>query len=264
MPANILSNRTLKSIYNLSSYTNDNPVYLPLVSAKSVTPIIFSDRQKYSSRSYWSATDINNPQKKTCLTIENHPIEHQGINTLDIVLEYSYDRNTASIKAPTTDLIFRQINLLLLNYPNEEDFWEVMNCYLTEQILRLNSVLCEITITIAVHPNSEFPYYRSSTVTQTNCGSKCETWHFNFPFCFTDSIDKSLYAPYKVNVDYIYATDSSQFPYPDFMIIYRQIADLLITQGKETWSKTQHSLKNILLQENSTLRSVSIELERLV
>lgn len=221
-------------------------------------------RHKYSSQSYWSAIDIDNPQKKTQIAIKNYRIKHQGLNTLNIVIEYSYHYGLAIANAFNTDLIYRQLNLLLINYPNEEDFWEVMNCYLTEGILKLNPQLSEVTITIAVHPNGEFPYHRSTTVNQTNCGSRQETWHFNFPLSFVSPIAKNLSTLYKVNVDYIYDINSWEFPYPDFMIIYRQLEDLLASNWEpKSWLKTRHKLINFLLEENLTLASVSLDLERI-
>ncbi|WP_036479878.1 hypothetical protein [Myxosarcina sp. GI1] len=268
MSVNIFSKPNLNNTFTFNSYRNKaagygSEAHLPLLSSESLNCTFLSDRQKYTSQSYWNATEVDRPQKKTRLSIENYQIKHQGINTLDIVLEYSYHYRLATVNALSTDLIFRQLNLLLLNYPNEEDFWEVMNCYLTEQILKLNPILSEVTIVIAVHPNSEFPYHRSSTVNQSNCGSRLETWHFNFPFSFIDSIDKK-YAAYKVNVDYTYNIDSLDFPYPDFVVIYKQIENLLVEDWKnESWANAQSNLKNLLLKENSTLKSISVELEQL-
>ncbi|MGV2830398.1 hypothetical protein [Myxosarcina sp. GI1(2024)] len=206
--------------------------------------------------------------RKNQLTIENYQIKHQGTKTLNIRLEYSYHYELTVVNYLSTDLIYRQLNLLLLNYnyPNEEDFWEVMNCYLTDRILRLNPMLSEVTIAIAVHPNSEFPYHRSTTVNQTKSGCRYETWHFNFPLSFINPIAKHLSNSYQVNVDYVYDTNSSEFPYPDFIIIYEQLKKLLLAGNwkPKSWIKIQHNLKNSLLRKNSTLRSLSVELEQLV
>jgi hypothetical protein len=112
-------------------------------------------------------------QTTTKFTLENYSIEHQGINSLDISIQYSSFLNkTNSISYKK--LISTQIDRLLKTYPNKTDYWEVMNYYLTKKIIQQNPELSLVTITLAVYPNQEYSYHRSTTVTQTYNGEKKE------------------------------------------------------------------------------------------
>jgi hydroxyacyl-ACP dehydratase HTD2-like protein with hotdog domain len=77
----------------------------------------------------------HSPQIKTKFTLENYSIEHQGINTLDISIQYSsFSKNTNSISYKKR--ISTQVDNLLKTYPNKNDYWEVMNYYLTKKIIQ--------------------------------------------------------------------------------------------------------------------------------
>jgi hypothetical protein len=134
----------------------------------------------------------HSPQINTKFIIKNYLIEHQGINTLNITIQYtSFVKNTSSISYKKR--ISTQVDRLLKTYPNKNDYWEVMNYYLTKKIIQQNPDLSSVTITLAVYPNREYSYHRSTTVTQTHNGEKKESWHFNFPIMLTQKKSRFLH-----------------------------------------------------------------------
>jgi hypothetical protein len=201
-------------------------------------------------------------QTTTKFTLENYSIEHQGINSLDISIQYSSFLNkTNSISYKK--LISTQIDRLLKTYPNKTDYWEVMNYYLTKKIIQQNPELSSVTITLAVYPNQEYSYHRSTTVTQTYSGEKKESWHFNFPISF---IQKSQDSLMQIDVYYTYKNNFSSIHYPNFIPIYQQIKNFIDTRTitkEESWTNIEQQLKTTLLQQNPMFSSLSIELKKL-
>lgn len=149
---------------------------------------------------------------------------------------------------------------LLKTYPNKNDYWEVMNYYLTKKIIQQNPELSSVTITLAVYPNREYPYHRSTTVTQTHNGEKKESWHFNFPMNFTHENQNYLK---QIDVYYTYKNDVCTINYPDFIPIYQQIKYFIGTRSttKESWTNLEQQLETKLLQQNPMFSSLSIELK---
>ena len=149
---------------------------------------------------------------------------------------------------------------LLKTYPNKNDYWEVMNYFLTKKLIQQNPELSSVTITLAVYPNREYPYYRSTTVTQTHNGKKKESWYFNFPIMLTQKSQDSFV---QIEVYYTYKNDFSIINYPDFIPIYQQIKNFLVTRSatKESWTNLEQQLEAKLLQQNPMFSSLSIELK---
>ncbi len=190
----------------------------------------------------------HSPQIKTKFTLENYSIKHQGINTLDISIQYSsFSKNTNSISYKKR--ISTQVDNLLKTYPNKNDYWEVMNYYLTKKIIQQNPELSSMTISLAVYPNQEYSYHRSTTVTQTHNGEKKESWHFNFPIMLTQKSQDSFM---QIDVYYTYKNDFSTIDYPDFIPIYQQIKNFIATRTlnkEESWTNIEQQLKTTLLQQ---------------
>jgi hypothetical protein len=62
--------------------------------------------------------------------------------------------------AETTEEFFR-------SYPNDGDFWEIVNLKLTAKLLRDFPALVNLTVEIHVMPTDRIPFARTSTVTRT-------------------------------------------------------------------------------------------------
>ena len=60
--------------------------------------------------------------------IKDFKIDHQGENNnLNLTIRYRYKAHLSNSAYPDFTVIANQIELLLTNYPNENDSWEIVN-----------------------------------------------------------------------------------------------------------------------------------------
>jgi len=60
--------------------------------------------------------------------IKDFKIEHQGeTNNLNITIQYRYRVNIAVSEYPDFRVVAKDIEMFLTNYPNEKDYWELLN-----------------------------------------------------------------------------------------------------------------------------------------
>ncbi len=65
--------------------------------------------------------------------MNDYTINHHYVKSgIDIEVDLSFKKNSASIN---TQLVKETINEYLVNYPNEDDFWEILNKNLTTELL---------------------------------------------------------------------------------------------------------------------------------
>ena len=106
--------------------------------------------------------------------IPDYPIEHQVQALLDIQVNYRFI-TTRPLK--TEDYInyfplTQEIDQFLTEYPNETDYWEILNKKLVDFILEKYPSIGSLRIRIDVSPNVAARYARHSTVLKTrsnNC-----------------------------------------------------------------------------------------------
>jgi hypothetical protein len=64
--------------------------------------------------------------------IKDFKIDHQGENNnLNITIWYRYKAHLSNTEYPDFMLIAKDIETLLTNYPNEGDYWEILNKKIT-------------------------------------------------------------------------------------------------------------------------------------
>ena len=114
-------------------------------------------------------------------SIEDYYIEHQGTAILDIDITLEFKPSKGKRK-PEDYYEFQQIinyvNSYLVDYPNETDYWEILNTNLATSLItdtiptawntayKLAKSVAELTVDIQVQPGSGGPAYaRSSSVT---------------------------------------------------------------------------------------------------
>lgn len=99
--------------------------------------------------------------------IKDFKIDHQGENNnLNITIRYRYKVHIARAEYPDFRLIARDIETLLTNYPNEEDYWEIVNKKITLMVFEKYPAVAKITSQTQVSPSPKAPYLRSSIVTR--------------------------------------------------------------------------------------------------
>jgi len=67
--------------------------------------------------------------------IANYPINHQGLNNLNLDVNYKYQDGILNFQYPDFVPIYKILDNLLVNYPNETDVWEIVNKNLTQKVI---------------------------------------------------------------------------------------------------------------------------------
>ena len=99
--------------------------------------------------------------------IKDFTVDHQGHNNLNISVKYRYRANMTVSDYPDFRLIAKDIETFLTNYPNETDYWEIVNKKITLLVLDKYSPIESVTSQIEVSPTTTVPYLRSSLSTRT-------------------------------------------------------------------------------------------------
>ena len=192
--------------------------------------------------------------------LENYPISHQGLNNLNIGVDYVYKPGIKNDEYPDFVPIYKKIDELLVNYPNETDFWEILNRNLTQQILAENPSMHSLTIDLDVLPTASAPYERSSTVTRNRQGQLLESWNFQIP---DYPIQHQGLNALNIDVDYNYKQGIMTAEYPNFIPIYNQINQLLVNYPDENqfWEILNRNLTRRILDENPAIDSLVLQLD---
>jgi hypothetical protein len=106
-------------------------------------------------------------------SISDLKLEHQGEkNSLNIIIRYRYRPNLSKTEYPDFTLIAKDIENLLMNYPDKTDYWELVNKRVTQMVLQKYSALAEITSQIEVAPTASVRYPRTSIVSRRQAVSR--------------------------------------------------------------------------------------------
>ncbi|HEY6805427.1 MAG TPA: hypothetical protein VI306_17750 [Pyrinomonadaceae bacterium] len=99
--------------------------------------------------------------------IKDFKVEHQDEhNVLNISVWFRYVPNVTVADYPDYRAVAKDVETFLTNYPNEQDYWEIVNKGLTAMLLKKYPSLAMITCEITVDPVERSPYTRSSRVTR--------------------------------------------------------------------------------------------------
>jgi RTX calcium-binding nonapeptide repeat (4 copies) len=212
-------------------------------------------------------------------SFDNYAIEHQGNATIDLLVSYDYKEGigvTDPLEYPEFTQIYNYIDNYLKTYPNETDFWEILNKNLVSDLLtepiptafgfdyQLADVVDSLTVEIDVLPgSSNIPIPRSSIVTgvpnvelvndvpQKNVVELDEGWKFEFD---DYAIEHQGNATIDLSVSYDYIDGigiEDPFEYPEFTQIYNYIDNYLKTYPNETdfWEILNKNLVSALLTQ---------------
>jgi serralysin len=101
-------------------------------------------------------------------SIKDFKIDHQGeSNVLNISIAYRYAEKIANSEYPDFRSLAHDVETLLTSYPNEDDYWEIVNKQITALLLKKHPVLTSVTCELKVEPSRLVPYPRSSRATRT-------------------------------------------------------------------------------------------------
>ena len=122
-----------------------------------------------------SQTVLKCEQHQEILTFQlsNYPIQDQGVAVLNVKFPYCM---TPEVLAQNTYHDFvpirKDIDKFFINYPNEGDFWEILNKKLVQILLDKYPKMVSLSIEIGVTPNVQEPLYCFTIVQSTrpqNC-----------------------------------------------------------------------------------------------
>jgi len=99
--------------------------------------------------------------------IKDFKMDHQTqSNNLNISISYRYITNIQKPQYPDFRWLAKDVETLLANYPNKDDYWEIVNKQITSLLLNKYSAITSVTCELKVDPSSLIPYTRSSRVTR--------------------------------------------------------------------------------------------------
>jgi len=127
------------------------------------TPSVNSQSLKTTERTQTAGA----PVEEFSFLIKDFRMDHQGqANNLNISVSYRYLANIAKPDYPDFRWLAKDIETLLTSYPNEDDYWEIVNKQITALLLKKYPGIAAVTCEIRVDPTSVVPYTRSSRVTR--------------------------------------------------------------------------------------------------
>ena len=99
--------------------------------------------------------------------LKDFRMDHQGqANNLNISISYRYTANIKKADYSDFRWLAKDVETFLTNYPNEDDYWEIVNKQITALLLKKYPGVAAVTCEIKVEPTSVVPYTRSSRVTR--------------------------------------------------------------------------------------------------
>src|SRR3954468_7535760 len=99
--------------------------------------------------------------------IKDFKMDHQTqTNNLNISISYRYIANIQKPDYPDFRWLAKDVESLLANYPNKDDYWEIVNKQITSLLLSKYPGIASVTCDLKVDPSSLVPYTRSSRVTR--------------------------------------------------------------------------------------------------
>lgn len=127
------------------------------------SPCVYSQSLKNSDRMQTAGAPI----EEFSFLIKDFRMDHQTqANNLNISVSYRYVANISKPDYPDFRWLAKDIETLLASYPNEDDYWEIVNKQITALLLKKYPGIAQVTCEIRVDPTSVVPYTRSSRVTR--------------------------------------------------------------------------------------------------
>ena len=99
--------------------------------------------------------------------MKDFKIDHQGENNiLNVSISFRYADNIAKSEYPDFRWLAKDVETLLTDYPNEDDYWEIVNKEITALLLKKYPAITTVTCELKVDPSRLVSYTRSSRVTR--------------------------------------------------------------------------------------------------
>ena len=107
------------------------------------------------------------PVEEFSFEIKDFKMDHQTqTNNLNISISYRYVANIQKADYPDFRRLAKDVESLLSNYPNKDDYWEIVNKQITSMLLYKYPGIVSVTSEVKVDPSNLIPYARASRVTR--------------------------------------------------------------------------------------------------
>jgi len=146
--------------------------YLFLIVTLTVCFAIRVESSPQGTRSKQPARNDTKQVEEFSFVVKDLKVDHQGGNTLNITMRYRYKANVLVSDYPDFRLVAKDIETFLTNYPNDADYWEIVNKKVTLLVLDKYSAIASVTSQIEVSPTTAVPYLRSSISTRIRTSRK--------------------------------------------------------------------------------------------
>lgn len=136
---------------------------LVIVALLATVPTVYSQVPERTSSTRMEGSLV----EEFSFLIKDFRMDHQGqANNLNFTISYRYATNITKADYPDFRWLAKDVETLLSNYPNEDDYWEIVNKQITALLLKKYRGVVSVTCEIRVDPSSVVPYTRSSRVTR--------------------------------------------------------------------------------------------------
>ena len=137
---------------------------ISVVYAQSIKSADTSATRKTASASHKGDSSLT---EEFSFWIKDFKVDHQALtNNVNISVSFRYVPGIKNSEYPDFRWLTKDVESFLTNYPNEEDYWEIVNKQLTAQLMKKYPVLSSITIELKLDPSTPSPYVRSSRVSR--------------------------------------------------------------------------------------------------
>lgn len=107
-------------------------------------------------------------QEAFTFQIPNYAVTHQGGAILNIKVAYRFTPDAITQKGyPDFVPVAKDIQQFFSNYPNDSDYWEIMNNKLAKFLLAKYPQMSSVSLEIGVSPTQKVPFHRSSVISST-------------------------------------------------------------------------------------------------
>ena len=194
-------------------------------------------------------------------SIQDYVIKHQGVATINLTIDYLYKQNIENYL--DSQQVANYVDYYLKSYPNETDYWEVLNKNLANDLatttisksfgasgsdIYMPNSVSELSTTVAVESgSSDVPYPRHSKVTIEPLSDDLEGFSFSLPEYKVEHLGDNTI---DVTLDYNYRPATDKYPqtYFEFSQVARYVEDFFVTYPNETdsWEVVNNRLNNQL------------------
>ena len=148
---------------NVSTSIKSATRLLVILTIVATAPTVYSQTPQRSSSPRIAGSLV----EEFSFLLKDFRMDHQGqANNLNISISYRYAANITKADYPDFRWLAKDVETLLNNYPNEDDYWEIVNKQITALLLKKYPGIAAVTCEINVDPTNVVPYTRSSRVTR--------------------------------------------------------------------------------------------------